>query len=799
MPKDKNKKLCNQIVEPDILFILDNKWRISYCSAPALSLLGKSPRDIIGKECQHIFRATLGDDLVKKTCDLKDRIVSGRAICDFRVSVSPSDGGQNSIFFLTIIPFFDADATFTGSALVLRSTSKESSTANLILDSVADGVFTVNGEWRITSFNKAAETITGWRKGEAYGRPCKEIFQSSVCGSECLLAKSINNGEPVINKAIFIKKADGSSVPISISASPLLDHEGNIIGGVETFRDITATIERDLILDSVADGVFTVDRHSRITSFNKAAETITGYKAKDAIGKTCHEIFRSNICQTSCAIAKSMKSRAPASKELVFIKRADGKSVPISVSAAPLMDNEGNIIGGVEIFRDQTRAVEQELIFNSIADGVFTVDRHSRITSFNKAAETITGYKAKDAIGKTCHEIFRSNICGTSCAIAKSMKSGLPVSNRSVTIERSDGKKVPISVSAAPLMDNEGNIIGGVETFRDLSVLTNLRKQLSQRYTFGDIISKSPMMQRIFSIMPDIARSDSNVLILGESGTGKELIARAIHSLSNRRNGPFVAVNCGALPDTLLESELFGHKAGAFTDAKKDRPGRFAAAEGGTIFLDEIGDISQALQVKLLRVLQNKVYEPLGSNKPVKANVRILAATNRDLPDLVSKGEFREDLFYRLNVVKIQLPALRDRIEDIPLLVDHFIQKFNAEKGKEIAGISNKALDLLMRYNFPGNIRELENIIEYAFILCHGGLIEPEHLPEPFGLEATEKGQSAQLSLDRPMSLEEIEKRAIIKALERNRWRKLATCRELGISKDTLRRKIKRYGIERTT
>nr|WP_181447996.1 sigma 54-interacting transcriptional regulator [Dissulfurirhabdus thermomarina] len=547
-------------------------------------------------------------------------------------------------------------------------------------------------------------------------------------------------------------------------------------------------------MDSVADGVFTVNRQWRITSFNRAAEEITGWKREDALGRPCREVFRSSVCGDACILGQAVTHGRPVINRTIFMKRIDGRNVPVSISAAPLVDHAGRVIGGVETFRDVTASLERDLILDSVADGVFTVDEDWRITSFNRAAEKITGWKREEAVGRPCREIFHSSICGEACAIAQCMVTGAPTVERPITIQRKDGKALSVSISAAPLTDHEGNVIGGVETFRDLSLLTSLRKQLARRYTFGDIISKSPAMQRIFDILPEIARSDSNVLITGESGTGKELIAQAIHDLSERRKGPFVAVNCGALPDTLLESELFGYKAGAFTDAKHDRPGRLAAAEKGTLFLDEIGDISPAIQVKLLRVLQTRMYEPLGSNRPVKADVRILAATNRDLQALVAEERFREDLYYRLNVARVHLPPLRERIEDVPLLVNHFIEKFNAQKGKAVAGISDEALRALMHYDFPGNIRELENIIEYAFILCHGGFIELEHLPEPFS--GTGGEVPAGLDLDQALSLEEIEKRAIYQALKRNRWKRLATCRELGISKDTLRRKIQKYRLE---
>jgi len=339
------------------------------------------------------------------------------------------------------------------------------------------------------------------------------------------------------------------------------------------------------------------------------------------------------------------------------------------------------------------------------------------------------------------------------------------------------------------LKDEEGNVIGGGETFRDLSVVEELRKEISQRRAFADIISKNHEMQRIFSILPSIAESDSTVLIEGPSGSGKELFAHAIHNLSPRRDKPIVVVNCGALPDTLLESELFGYKAGAFTDAKRDKPGRFALAEGGTIFLDEIGDVSPKLQVRLLRFLQEKEYEPLGATEPVKADVRVIAATHQNLEKLVAEGKFREDLYYRINVVKIVLPPLSRRKDDIPLLVDHFIARFNRLRGKDISGISSEALAILMDHDFPGNVRELENIIEHAFVLCPGGLIKPEHLPEYLRTKAETPVPRV------GTSLKEIEKAIILEALRRNKGNRAAAARELGIHKTTLWRKMRRYGI----
>jgi len=430
-----------------------------------------------------------------------------------------------------------------------------------------------------------------------------------------------------------------------------------------------------------------------------------------------------------------------------------------------------------------------DIILDSIADGVFTVDSAWRITSFNAAAERITGIPREEAIGRICAEVFKATICESACALRKTIETGEPIVDKAIAIVTADGEPVPVSISTALLRDEDGNVIGGVETFRDLSIVEELKKELTNHHTFADIISKNHIMLRLFDILPEIAESDSTVLIEGESGTGKELVARAVHDLSGRCDGPLVTVNCGALPDTLLEAELFGYKAGAFTDARHDKPGRFARAEGGTIFLDEIGDISPAMQVRLLRILQERVYEPLGATESAEADVRVITATNRDLDTMVRKGDFRQDLYYRINVVRLRLPPLRERREDIPLLVDHFIDRYNRLREKNISGVSSDVMALLMGYDFPGNIRELENIIEHAFVLCRGGLIRPNHLPDHFRPE--DKAEAAPAR-----DLDELEARFILEALRRNGWNRQATARELGMHKTTLWRKIKQLGIE---
>ena len=430
-----------------------------------------------------------------------------------------------------------------------------------------------------------------------------------------------------------------------------------------------------------------------------------------------------------------------------------------------------------------------QIILDSIADGVFTVNLEWRIISFNKAAERITRVARQEAIGQLCHEVFRANVCEGGCVLRRTMTNGRPIRNMPIHIIRADKKLIPISVSTTLLMDTNGQVVGGVETFQDLTVVHELRKELRKQHSFGDIVSKNAKMLELFSVLPQIAESDSTVMIGGASGTGKELIARAIHNGSTKKKGPFVAINCGAVPETLIESELFGYKAGAFTDAKRDNPGRFALAQDGTIFLDEIGDISQAAQVRLLRVLEQKVYEPLGSAKPVKTNARVITATHRNMEEMVQQGTFREDLYYRINVVRLSLPPLSERKGDIPLLADHFVERFNHLTGKHIVGLSPEAIAALMLCDWPGNVRELENAIEHAFVLCQQELIQLRHLPKNL------IPQDRSLAVPSGFTLKEVERRTIQEALERNHWRRVVTARELGINKNTLRRKIKRLGI----
>lgn len=433
-----------------------------------------------------------------------------------------------------------------------------------------------------------------------------------------------------------------------------------------------------------------------------------------------------------------------------------------------------------------------EVILDSIADGVFTVNAEWQITSFNRAAEKILGIPRREAIGKPCCEVFRSSICETQCALKHTLETGKSIIDKTLFIIDINGDRIPISISTAILKDRDGQAIGGVETFRDLSQVEELKKELFKQYSFEDIIGRSASLRKIFDILPQIAQSNATVLLSGESGTGKELFARAVHNLSPRKKKPFIPVNCGALPDSLLESELFGYKTGAFTDAKRDKPGRFALADQGTIFLDEIGDVSVAMQTRLLRVLQEKTIEPLGSTEIQPIDVRVITATNKDLTAQVQKGLFREDLFYRVKVIQIDIPPLRDRKEDIPLLIQHFLTKFSRLQSKSIPGVSNAATIALMEHDYPGNVRELENILEHATVLCRSAVIELHHLPPYLVADKS----SSLTALSEQTSLKSLEIYHISHTLRQYKGNRTAAAKALGIHPSTLFRKIKSLGIE---
>ncbi len=430
-----------------------------------------------------------------------------------------------------------------------------------------------------------------------------------------------------------------------------------------------------------------------------------------------------------------------------------------------------------------------EVILGSISDGVFAVDTDWKIIYFNAAAEQTLGIGRDEALGRVCHEVLRANICESTCALRYTLETGRPIINLVIRVRDTQDREVPVTISTALLKDKQGRIIGGVETFRNLNQVRQLLDEAESDYPFAGIVTGDDRIEHIFEILPTIARSTSTILITGETGTGKSLIAKAAHGLSERHEGPFVTVNCGAMPETLLESELFGYKAGAFTGADRDRAGRLAAAEGGTLFLDEIGDLPLSMQIKLLRVLQDRVYERLGDAHSINADVRIVTATNQDLGAMVEEGKFRRDLYYRINVIGIEMPPLRHRPGDVPLLVQHFLERFSMARGKQVASLSAAAMDLLMAQDYPGNVRELKNIIEHAYVLCPGPTIEVDHLPERLREQVVSGQEQAARNLG------DVEARFIREALERNHGNRQETARELGMHRTTLLRRIRKHGI----
>jgi PAS domain S-box-containing protein len=435
------------------------------------------------------------------------------------------------------------------------------------------------------------------------------------------------------------------------------------------------------------------------------------------------------------------------------------------------------------------------MILDNVADGIVTVDKEGSIAWFNRAAEQITGFSKEEVLGRPCGTVLRTDLCGTdACPLQQTLRSDRNAGPLEVVIRNKWGRQVPLSVTAAPLKDAEGRVLGAVETFRDISVIKAYQIEAGERSSLKSIVTKNTRMLSILHHLKDLALSDSPVLLSGESGTGKELLARAIHDLSLRKRGPYIAINCGAIPDALIESELFGYRKGAFTDAKQDKPGRFALAEGGSLFLDEIGDLPPETQVKLLRVLEGGEYQPLGSSQTLRADVRIITATNKVLSDQIKTGRFREDLFYRINVVQIDIPPLRQRREDIPLLIKHFLEKLNRKRDKTIGGLSPAAERILLEHRYPGNIRELENILEYATIVCKSYQIEARHLP-PYLLRAEEKAHPVSETPGNTPGIADREKEELLEALRAHRWNRQAAAAALGVSRTTLWRKIRRFQV----
>ncbi len=552
------------------------------------------------------------------------------------------------------------------------------------------------------------------------------------------------------------------------------------------------------ILSQMEEGVGEVDLKGNITFANRDEYKIWGHSRGELIGVN----YRSYMDEATAkyvyeAYNKVYRTGIPGKNIVYEIVRKDGKRRTIENSVTLMRNGDKKITGFLVVSRDITerRETERELaehrsrleaIFGSVKDAIITVDPERRIIEANKSTENICGIALKEITGKTFCQCL--NQCSKSCSevLRLTLEKKLTVKEYRVECGHQQRQQQTVSVTSSPLLDPKGDFMGAVLVIRDITLLRDLERELRERHQFQNIIGRSKKMQETYRLLEDLANLETTVLITGESGTGKELVAKALHYSGQRAFKPFVTVNCSALAESLLESELFGHVKGAFTGAIKDKQGRFQAAGGGTILLDEIGDVSPLIQLKLLRVLQEKEFERVGESIPQRVDVRVIACTNKDLKEKVRRGEFRQDLYYRLKVVEVSLPPLRERLEDLPLLVDHFCRSFNERFKKNIEGISNEVLSRFMDYSWPGNVRELEHVMEHAFVLCHGGMITLEHLPQEIrDYERTEKTNVHSTRTQGSNGAQEI-----LKALNKSRWNKTRAARLLGISRRTIYRKI---------
>ena len=565
-----------------------------------------------------------------------------------------------------------------------------------------------------------------------------------------------------------------------------------------------------LLVESVSDGMVAISPEGRILYANRSFQERSGYRLEEIIGKHCREIVKESICDAGCPFTEVFDTGKAVDRFDVEVQGRDGAAMSACINFTPLRDASGGVIGVVEVIRDITKLKELKdtlkrtdsmyrrerikirTILDNIPSGVYTVDQEMNLLSFNRSLERITGFRSEEVLGKKCMEVFRSDFCDAGCPLKRSMRTGETLRGIEVNLRDKDGSVVPIASSTALLRDEDGQPIGGICSFRDLREVHTVPASQGQVRDFLGMVSKNHRMHEIFDLIETVAESDANVLIEGESGTGKELVARAIHRLSGRGEKPFLGVNCASLNENLMESELFGHVRGAFTGAVKDRMGRFEMAEGGTLFLDEVSEIGPHLQAKLLRVVQEREYQRVGETRTRKADVRILSATNRRLKDLLASGSFREDLYYRLNVVSIIPPPVRERKEDIPVLVDHFLERSRERHGALRRSFSPPAMRVLLEYSWPGNVRELENAVERARICSRREVIEESALPAEIRRRGRTTHGGARTAGDAPG---EPEGGKIREALARSRGNRGDAAAQLGISRVTLWRRMKQLDV----
>jgi PAS domain S-box-containing protein len=556
------------------------------------------------------------------------------------------------------------------------------------------------------------------------------------------------------------------------------------------------------LIDELPEGYAEYDLKGNLTCFNQAVVEMGG-RDKDELKNLSYKGYMDpeTIGRVKKAYNEVYRTGIPKRGFINGIIRKDGQSITLE-GFVSLKTVNGEVVGFRGIWRDITarKKTEADLashrrrleaIFGSVKEGILAVNAEGEVTDANSAIETICGLSTAGVIGKPFADI--ETLCGRSCrsALHDTLSHETIIKECEIRCNRYGRPQQVVVLNSSPLIDANGRSMGAVFVIRDITELLGLEEELRERYKFQNLIGKSKQMQEIYALLENLANLETTVLITGESGTGKELVAKALHYAGERSHKPFVKVNCSALTESLLESELFGHVRGAFTGAIKDRQGRFEMADGGTILLDEIGDISPLIQLKLLRVLQEKEFERVGESTTLKVDVRVITSTNKDLRAKVKNGEFREDLYYRLKVMEITLPALRDRRDDLPLLVDHFCQLFRARYVKKIDGVSNEVLGRFMNYPWPGNVRELEHVLEHAFVLCNGPALRFEHLPA----EIREYSEIERLLPALPSAQKSHSVQEVLSALEKARWNKTKAAQLLGVDRRTIHRKIKQYNL----
>ncbi len=577
------------------------------------------------------------------------------------------------------------------------------------------------------------------------------------------------------------------------------------------FGDLIANLQESLaryetILNDVDIHLGEIDLEGRMTFINDAGCRMWGLPREKLIGLHSRAyLFPETRDRVTQMYRQVLQTGEPIKNAIIEVAGKNGGRRTIETSVSLIRNADRQVTGFRNVTRDisERRAAEKTLvehrsrlqaIFQSVADAIITVNPEMQVLEANHATESICGTGTRQILGQAFTK--SQAVCSRSCleVLRQTIERKATIRDHRIECDHQGRTQQVVNVSSTPLLDPKGSFMGAVMVIRDITRQRDMERELRERNQFQNLIGRNKTMQDIYRLLEDLANIDTTVLVTGESGTGKDLVARALHYSGNRAFKPFVTANCGALSESLLESELFGHVRGAFTGAVRDKQGRFQAAHGGTLLLDEIGDVPMTVQIKLLRMLQEKEFERVGDTSPRKVDVRVIACTNKDLKEKVRCREFRQDLYYRLKVVEIVMPPLRNRLEDLPLLVDHFRQTFNERFRKNVEGISIEVLDAFMEYPWPGNVRELEHVMEHAFVVCHGGTITLKHLPAD--IRNYDLSRSRHPGPSRAKATATAGEEDIISALRQAGGNKTKAAKLLGISRRTIYRKIEAYNIQ---